>query len=175
MDDEAKRDIETQLALKEKKLALEERLHGLSAKKRRKQGAIVGSIVVFLLCLLAVCFGGRGIGGCGGDTSLLKWCVTNQCARADSSSTQTNSIVAMSKANDEGEYSSKTMALPNNSYGIVTPNDSTTVALHNGTSEKECPHTYLPIALLTLYGLFVFAGLGVAAYTVRIIAKRDDD
>jgi len=83
-------------------------------------------------------------------------------------------IVTMTTATD-GTYVSTNMILSSNSFGIITPNAQTTVALHNGTLKKACPHTYLPTITLILCGLFVFVGFGFAVYIVRTIASNNND
>lgn len=179
MNEEEKRAIETQLALQERRLALRERQHNLSAKEWRKWGALVGGVVVFLLCFVVVGIGGCDFNFCDKATKDKAWCwssYTNQC---DDSAAQgmTNIVVASvaKTANKTNDVVHVTIPLPDNSLGVIMPNSQTTVVLQSALPKKACPCHAFPIAALILKGLFIFVGLGVAAFTVRAIANRNDD
>jgi len=188
--------LENMLALREKSLDHKERRYTLGIKQFRLVGATIGAIVVFALCFLAVFFGGFGIicadvgtyGKCKCEHAASKptptdEAITNQSTSAESTSEHTantllptsqpmpeNILAVVSATTSDGTHKEK---LPEKSIAIITPNDKTTIALHNGTSEKELP--YLPITALILKGFLVLAGLCVAACTVRIIASTNND
>ena len=170
MTDDEKRGIEAQLALKERALALNEQEHGLAVKRRRLTGATAGCAIVFALCMCAVFIGGNGIGGYGGD-SFIRWCVTNQNVRADSPSARTADLLTLSMVN---QYASKPMLQPHN-WDTATTSNSTAIALNNGKLADSYPPPYLPITALILKGLVILAGLGAAAYTVRVIVNANND
>jgi len=165
MTDDEKRVIETQLALKEKALALKERQHDLEAKKFRLLGATIGTIVLLTLCFLAVFFGGIGIMFMNVDTYIAK------------QNTDTKSSPAQIENGAPKKPHSPTSASSGCVPIINAPvyNNNTIGSSQSGVTEKEFS-PYLPITvLMILKGLLVFAGLGIAAYTVRIIAHTNND
>ena len=179
MNEEEKRAIETQLTLQERRLALKERQHNLSVKEWRKWGAFVGGVAVFLLCFFVVGIGGCELTFCGKETKDKAWCwssYTNSCNGFVTQGT-TNIIVALvsNTTNETNNVISKTIPLPDNSLGVIMPNAQTTVALQNALPKKACPCHSLPLAALILKVFLIFAGLGIAAFTVRAIANRNDD
>ncbi|MCL2876555.1 MAG: hypothetical protein FWF12_09785 [Betaproteobacteria bacterium] len=179
MNNQEKQFVEIQLALKERRLALNEREHDLTVKKwRRWVGIPIVIIAVFLLCASAIFIGGSGIGFnlWNGAPSFIHRYVMDR--NDDDASKSVPTHITMVNANHQGKYSpGGAMTLSNNNVSIISPNDSTTIALHKGTPEKkdQPPYSLLPVVALILNGLLAFAGLGVAAYTVRLIVKRDDD
>ena len=174
MTDEEKRGIETQLALKEKALAIKEREHELEVKQWQKKWGNIGGIFVLFLCFCVICIGGCGIGGCG-EKSLVQWRTTNQKEQVKSSVGLTNLITVSKGKCADGTNVVQTISLPENSLGIVTPNNSTTLAFRNAETKNDNPFPYLPFTTLLINSLLVIAGLCVAAYTVRVIVKEHND
>ena len=170
MTDDDKRAIEAQLALKEKALALKERQHSLSVKWWRRYVAIpIVSLAIFALCGIAIYIGGSGFGFTGrcGDNSFIKWCIVHRydCAASSSLSpalTNTLHVSTTTSTNEAHEAQSSV-------------NASTIFSQDNIATKKKCPHTYLPIVALILKSFFIFAALGVAAYTVRVVVSHHDN
>jgi len=174
MDESDKKAIEDQFLLRERVLVLKKKQQELNKETWRRWGTFFSVLLVFVFCGWVIYIGGNGIGGFGDEsTSFIDKYVTHSCERAVSPSTMTN-IVAMSKIRN-GTNVTHMAPLPANSFAFITPNASTTVALRNDVPGKDCGNSPLPIITLILKGLFIFAGLGIAAYTVNIISKNKND
>ena len=167
MHEEEQKAIEEIVALREKRLALDEKRHALRMKQLHPWGVGLCAVAVFALCGMSVLIGAGEFGSrkFGDFNSII---AASKCYPKDKAHTATQTVSnAVSVAT--GNVSSATnSALPTTTSAVIT----TTLT---PDSDRGCPHTWLPVIALILKGLFVLVGLGVAAFTAKTLVSRTDD
>ena len=135
-------------------LGFQERAYALRARKWRKIGIALTVTVVFFLCGFVIWYGGRGF------NDLVKESLSTTCAGENDE-----------KFEITNELQKVTMSGNNL---LVLPTTTKNAVLVK--TENEPLNDKWPLTLLILFkGIFVLAGLGVAALTLHVITQNHNE
>lgn len=157
MHDENIKFAEAQRRLREELLSFKERKRALIGKRIKDWGQIVCIILVLLCCGGAIYYG-----ACGFDRSVKEATAAEQAyainlPKAYCQKAFVNACACAKKSNEKTD--AKTGAAP-------------AIPLRH---QCEYPRPWIPISGLIIKGIMVLCGVGVAGYTIRTIAKPDNE
>ena len=160
MNTETIKTIEEQFRLGNERLAFQEKKHALIERNCRTYGGILAIVALFVICGMAVYFGGTGMSTLStlyGDILTMNECGLNPSQKCESTVSQ----------------NATTLMVPENSLTVVPSSSENGPVILKAEGNMVSDRWPLLIAMI-LNGTLVFAGLGVAAYTVKNIANNNE-
>ena len=189
--------IEEQLRLRSERLTLSEKEFRLEEKKRRGRGITLAVVALFVICGMAVFFGGCGLWNLSGkivnvekydgdptpkengDATRAEGATHMETGNCLTSGSITNmdKCKSSTKPKENGdtaclETTTNTMLI--NNLAVVSPPAKGEVGIVKAEN-KMTPDRWPLVVAILMYGLLVLAGLGVAAFTVKHIANYHNE
>ena len=168
MNEKTIKAVEEQLRLRNERLALREKEFRLSAKYWRGRGIALAVVTLFVICGMAVFFGGIGLWKLSGTILSMEKRNIEENIKSEAQNTPPK------EDGDAMRPEATPLTVPVNGLAVIshpTNGGATIVTAENKTTPDRWPL----VVTVMMYGLLVLAGLGVAAFTVKHIANYHNE
>ena len=168
MNEDTIKMIEEQLRLRTERQALREKEYNLSAKKWRARGTTLAIVALFVICGMAVCFGGMEL--CKLSGKILNMNTNPQPENNE----KMLPFMVLCEFLSKCVKSQPEIIVPGNGLTVVSPPPQGEAVIVKAES-KMIPDTWPLVVAVIVNGLIVIVGLGVATLTVKNIANYNNE